>query len=121
MSVTGVSVDGNCGNLEVSFFLNDGSETALDAELFTDDRGPPTQFLINSVDDPAKAGSFSVTYKAYLVDYPSVLTYSASPVLVTVLDPCKAPTATITSPTLINQLHFLNSGSLSYAITPFTI
>ena len=39
--VSGVSVDGNCGSHELSFFLNDGAETGLDAVLFTDDRGPP--------------------------------------------------------------------------------
>ena len=103
MSVSGVSVDGNCGSHEVSFFLNDGVETGLDAVLFTDDRGPPVQFLINQLYDPAWAGIYDVTYKAYLVDYSSVETHSVSPMVVTVLDPCKSPTATITSPTtLIN-------------------
>ena len=46
-SLTGVTVDGNCGVIEVAFFYNDGLETPVDTVLFTDDRGPPTQFLIN--------------------------------------------------------------------------
>ena len=122
MSVSGVSVDGNCGSLEVSFFLNDGAETVLDAEVFTYDTGPPVQFLINYVSNTLKAGIYDVTYKAYLVDYPIMETHSVSPMLVTVLDPCKSPTTTITSPTtLIDIGHYVGGLSQTYTIDPFTI
>ena len=90
-SVSGVSVDGNCGDIDIAFFLNDGSETALDVALFTDDRGPPTQFLINYIDDPLKVGTYDVTYKVYLVDYTNWEAFSASSMTVIVIDPCVSP------------------------------
>ena len=121
-SLTGVSVDGNCGSLEVSFFHDDGSGSILvSGALFTDDRGPPAQFLINSIDDPAMAGVYDVSYRVYLVDYPSVETISAAPMQVTVLDPCKSPTTTITSPTLTTQVQYVGGASFNYAIASFSV
>ena len=55
------------------------------------------------------------------MDYPSVETFPPSPMITTILDPCKSPTATITSPTLIDQLQYVGDGSQSYTIDPFTI
>ena len=90
--------------------------------LFDDDRvSSPSQFILNSIDDPAYAVILPISYRVYLVDYSSVETFAASPMIITILDPCKSPTATVTSPTLTDQLQYVGDPSQTYAITPFTV
>ena len=112
MSVTGVSADGNCGSLEIDFFYDDGSGVILgNGALFNDDRGPPSQFKINYTDDPAHAGILPISYRVYLIDYPSLETFPPSPMITNIIDPCKSPTATVTSPTLTDQLQYVGDPS----------
>jgi len=68
------------------------------------------------------AASYSLSYKVFLVNYPSVkvlLTDTNSAFAVTILDPCDTPTITTTA--LTNQLYYVSSGPKTYQAAAYSV
>ena len=111
--ITGVSVD--CGELDVKFFIDDGSETIPNSLLFTDNRSTtPNQFELSYTEEITLAGSYSLSYKVFLANYPSVevLLTATNPAFdVLILDPCLPPTLAITPTDLTDQFFYLSNGA----------
>lgn len=88
----------NCGSFTVTFFLNDGSETALDSALFKDFRNIAGNiFKVLSTQDVTKAGVYKITYKVAYADYLTNFIVQTSPFTVTVIDPCDKPVSVTAS------------------------
>ena len=105
----------DCGELDVKFFMNDGSETIPNSLLFSDNRSTnPNQFELSYTEDITLAASYSLSYKVFLANYASVevlLTAVNSAFNVLILDPCLPPTLTITPADLSDQFFYLSNGA----------
>ena len=71
----------------VEFFYDDGLETALEADLFTDTRGSPNELQLNQVTDTSKVGTYNLTYKAYLYFDSSKEVRNTSQLVVDIVEP----------------------------------
>jgi len=95
--------------------MDDGSETIPNSLLFTDNRSStPNQFELNYTEDITLATSYSLSYKVFLANYPSIevlLTAENTEFNVLILDPCLAPTLTITPNDLTDQFFYLSNGA----------
>lgn len=71
-----------------------------------------------------KAGQYSLSYKVYLVNYPSVevLLTAANPAFdLTILDPCLLPTIQLTTAPLTDQSYFISDTALIYQAPAFSV
>jgi hypothetical protein len=77
----------SCGSFDIEFASDAGEE--VDAALFehSDD-----QFVVLRQEDEEMLGSFEISYKVFLVDYPDRAVKSSVPFTVTIVDPCVADT-----------------------------
>ena len=102
-----VNTAADCGPQAVSFFLNDGSETALDPVLFSDVRDPANNsFEVLETQLVAKVGLYPITYKVVYTSYPANFKVQSTPFTVTIVDPCDSPVSII-SPGLADQEYTL--------------
>lgn len=96
--------------------MNDGLETPFDSSVFEDDRSltPSNKFRVKSTIDHGKLGSYEITYKVYLTNYPTIEALSTATYTVTIRDPCSPALLTITQATLTDQEYFLTDTALIY-------
>ena len=81
-----------CGPLNVSFFLDDGLQTALDHTLFKDFQDiSGNKFKVLSTKDATKVGVYKITYKIALSNYLRNFIVQPGAFTVTVVDPCAKP------------------------------
>ena len=67
--------------------------------MFDDARDTATSntFTILYTEDVSKSGSYSISYRAYLTDYPSNFKENRNAFTVIVIDPCDNPTSLTSS------------------------
>ena len=66
----GSSTNVDCGDISVEFFNDDASKSALDTDLFLDNRNVvPHQFTVIQTSDLAKIGTYPIKFRAYFTDY----------------------------------------------------
>ena len=95
----------------------------MDPALFTDNR-TPTQFELNYIADPLKVGVYDISYKVFLVSYPSVqvqLSSVRSAFRVTIVDPCLPPYLAVTGTPLTAQTYLITSAPLVYQAPAFSV
>ena len=80
------------------------SNTALDIDLFLDDRTNTDSYNLASIitDDISKKGMYPIKYRVYHSNYQSNIVTLEVPFTVEIIDPCEND-ATIISSTLSNQ------------------
>ena len=76
------------------------------------------QFARQFVTDYAFVGSYEITYRIYLVDYPENSTEQTTPFTVTILNSCTSPLS-ITSPVLVDQEYTLTDANMVYGFESF--
>ena len=83
----------DCGPITVNFFNEIPSKTAIDPDLFLDERITPGSynFAVRNTDDILKKGVYPINYVAYFTNYPSNVANLAETFTVTVIDPCDDP------------------------------
>ena len=60
----------NCGAFGLEFYLKDGLKTPLNSAIFEDRRAPEI-FARKFVTNYSYVGVYTITYRIYLVNYPS--------------------------------------------------
>ena len=82
----------------MTFFLDDGFESALDPALFYDSQNVyVNNFKVLYTVDVAKAGVYEIVYKVRYKDYPTNFIVQTVPFVVTVIDPCDKPVSVTAS------------------------
>ena len=94
----------DCGPISVEFFNDDLSNSALDTDLFLDDRTNNGSYNLASIitDNVSKKGMYPIKYRVYHSNYIANIVTIANPFTVEIIDPCEND-ALIISSTLINQ------------------
>jgi len=61
----------NCGSFDLQFYLIDGFKTPLNTAIFEDRRSPSSLFVSKFVTDYSYVGVYKITYRIFLVNYPT--------------------------------------------------
>ena len=64
----------DCGAFDLQFYLMDGSNTPLNTAIFEDRRTPSSLFARKFVTNYSYVGVYKITYRIFLVKYPSTST-----------------------------------------------
>lgn len=91
----------DCGPITAILYNWDNRSAPLDS-ILSDQRGTPNNFAILYSEDVSKKGTYNVGFEAYYTNYPGNKVTADAPVVMTVIDPCDAPSG-ITVPTYQNQ------------------
>ena len=80
----------DCGPISVEFFNDDVSNTALDTDLFLDDRTNTGSYNLASIiiDDISKKGMYPIKYRVYHSNYQSNIVTLEEPFTLEIIDPC---------------------------------
>lgn len=80
----------DCGNLQVNFYLNDGSKTPLDPLIFKDDRagGLPFKFTTLQTFDQNHIGDYDISYTIFYEDYTTNSIDNSESFLIQILPAC---------------------------------
>ena len=77
----------------MEFFNNDAGETALDTDIFLDDRTNAVDFNLASLytEDTTKKGTYAIKYRVYHTRYTTNIVTLQDPFTVSIGDPCDLP------------------------------
>ena len=105
----------DCGPLTVEFFNDDVGKTALDSDIFDDDRSTPGAFsLVNKyTEDVLKTGTYFIKYSVYHTHYDQNVVTMADPIEVLVADPCDAPLS-LTESSPDDQEYIITTNFVTY-------
>ena len=83
----------DCGALTVEFFNDDTGKTALDSDIFSDDRTTAGAFNLASkyTEMVGKKGTYPIKYRVYHTLYPTNVVTLTDPFTITIIDPCDKP------------------------------
>ena len=113
----------DCGVVEIEFFNDDSTESALDQTIFSDDRAEALIFkftVLQAVNGDLKIGSYPILYRAYLADYPDVKVAQTTPFTVEIVDPCgRQSDNTLTFSQPEDQTYTITDNELMYEIPAF--
>ena len=111
----------DCGALTVEFFNDDGGKTALDSDIFADDRTTAGAFNLASeyTEMVGKKGTYPIKYRVYHTSYLTNVVTLTDPFTITIADPCEAPVG-VNSSILTAQEYTITENSASYIIPGYT-
>lgn len=108
----------DCGPVDVEFFNDDATYSALDPVIFSSSTAAAPSFIVNYVEDESLVGQYSILYEVTLRNYPSNTALSL-PFTLTIVDPCDEPVVLI-APVMADQYYTITDHALMYAAPVFS-